>query len=195
MSGLSLVVLIMLWFGNVSSQQTAGMNESGISIEVHIAISNWFTEYARAVDRKQWDSFNMLFTDDAYLDYRSAGGKQGDLREIQRWLQTTLETYFPQSQHFIGNIDISQQNGTHLQAQAMYYNPMNMKWFPIRPAFVCGGWYHHNFTLVDGRWKSSGLFLEEMYSTLIPTIMFFMGFTILMCIFIFQRMSALFLKA
>ena len=42
-----------------------------------IAIGDLLTRYATAVDRRDWDLYRTVFTEDAHIDYTSAGGIAG----------------------------------------------------------------------------------------------------------------------
>ena len=46
-----------------------------------LAIEDLLTRYAHAVDRHDWDLYRSVFTDDAHIDYTSAGGIAGTLDE------------------------------------------------------------------------------------------------------------------
>ena len=43
--------------------------------------------YARAVDTKDTELYRSVFTDDAYLDYSSAGVIAGSRDEVADWLR------------------------------------------------------------------------------------------------------------
>ena len=51
-----------------------------------IEIDDLITRYATAVDTKDWDLYRTVFTDDAVIDYTSAGGIRGSLGEVVEWL-------------------------------------------------------------------------------------------------------------
>ena len=61
------------------------------------------TDYATAVDTKNFQEFNNLFTKDAHIDYTAVGGIAGNLQEIIQYLETALD-HFPNYQHLISNI-------------------------------------------------------------------------------------------
>src|ERR1700751_2057789 len=42
-------------------------------ISDELEITTLLTRYARAVDTKDWDLYRSVFTDDAHIDYSSAG--------------------------------------------------------------------------------------------------------------------------
>ena len=58
------------------------------------------TDYATAVDTKNFKEFNNLFTKDAHIDYTAVGGIAGNLQEIIKYLETALDR-FPNYQHLI----------------------------------------------------------------------------------------------
>ena len=47
-----------------------------------IAITDVITAYTRAVDTADWGALNAVFTEDAVIDYSSAGGPIGTLVEL-----------------------------------------------------------------------------------------------------------------
>ena len=61
------------------------------------------TDYATAVDTKNFQEFNNLFTKDAHIDYTAVGGIAGKLQEIIKYLETALNT-FQNYQHINYNI-------------------------------------------------------------------------------------------
>jgi SnoaL-like domain len=52
----------------------------------HHEITALLYRYARAVDEKDWDLYRSVFTDDAYIDYSSAGAAAGPRDEVADWL-------------------------------------------------------------------------------------------------------------
>jgi hypothetical protein len=45
-----------------------------IALPDRMAMEDLLTRYATAVDARNWDLLDSVFTHDAHLDYRSAGG-------------------------------------------------------------------------------------------------------------------------
>ncbi len=64
-------------------------------------------KYARAVDTRDWDLWRSLFTDDAVVDYSSAGAIAGSRDEVAAWLEQALSA-MQMMQHFI-----TQHRGRH----------------------------------------------------------------------------------
>ena len=67
------------------------------------------TRYATAIDNLDWELLDNVFTDDARLDYRSAGGVEGTYPEVRRWLAKVLPT-FDVTQHLVVNREFVLRN-------------------------------------------------------------------------------------
>ena len=78
------------------------MDLQGIADRLEIA--ELLARYARGLDTKDWDLWRSVFVEDAYIDYRSAGGIDGHRNDIAAWLEKTFAR-FPMSQHAITNIE------------------------------------------------------------------------------------------
>ena len=130
-----------------------------------LEINELLTRYARAVDRKDWDLFRRVFTDDAELDYTSAGGISGDLDTQVAWLTEAL-AQFPATQHMVANVGITFTDADHATVEAMFHNPMIM---PDKSAWVTGGWYHHEVARTTDGWRSAKLREESAYFSGMPT--------------------------
>jgi 3-phenylpropionate/cinnamic acid dioxygenase small subunit len=127
-------------------------------------IADLLTRYAKAVDRKDWDLYRMVFTADATIDYTSAGGIAGDLETQVKWLEEAL-AQFPATQHLIANIDISFGDVDSATVEAMFHNPMIVS---DSSSFVTGGWYHHDLVRTEQGWRSRSLVEESAYFSGMP---------------------------
>jgi len=87
-----------------------------------LEIMELLARYARGVDTKDWALWRDVFTEDAHVDYRSAGGLEGDRETVAQWLEASLAP-FPMTQHYITNVEIELDGDTAL-VRAMFYNPM-----------------------------------------------------------------------
>ena len=74
-------------------------------ISDRMEIEKLVTNYASAVDQKQFHRFRDFFTPDCFIDYTKAGGISGTLEEIISYLESALK-HFPNYQHMISNISI-----------------------------------------------------------------------------------------
>lgn len=119
-------------------------------ISDRLEIGDLLARYARAVDTKDWALWRTVFTEDAHLDYRSAGGPIGGREEVGTWLEEALAA-FPMTQHLITNVEV-QVEGDTAHARALFFNPMT---FPghDEPS-SCGGSYEHDLVRTPDGWRS-----------------------------------------
>jgi uncharacterized protein (TIGR02246 family) len=105
--------------------------------------------YARAVDTKDWQLYRSVFTDDARIDYSSAGIPPGSRDEIADLFRNAFEAV-PWTMHYITNIE-ADITGDTATVRAMFYNPMQL------PGMVeqscCGGYYFHDLVRTPEGWR------------------------------------------
>ena len=107
-------------------------------ISDRLEIEKLVTDYANAVDERNFEKFNELFTSDAFIDYTAVGGISGNLPEIIAYLHKALEP-FPNYQHLISNIAIDlESNSNEAAGKVMCFNPMVNK---QGQTFFLGLWY------------------------------------------------------
>ena len=78
-------------------------------ISDELEITALLNRYARAVDTKDWALYRSVFTDDAHIDYSSAGAIAGTRDEVADWLSQGFAA-IPMAMHYITNIE-SQVDG------------------------------------------------------------------------------------
>ena len=74
-------------------------------ISDRLEIQQLITDYANAIDSRNFDALDRVFTADAYIDYRALGGIDGRFPAIKEWLGEVLPN-FPRYTHLVGNIGI-----------------------------------------------------------------------------------------
>jgi 3-phenylpropionate/cinnamic acid dioxygenase small subunit len=110
------------------------------------------TRYAWALDSKQFDELDEVFTPDAHIDYTSSGGEAGAYPEVKAWLAKVLP-HFPAYQHLVTNKQIS-VDGDRATSRAEFYNPMVMaKQDGTTSIFFVGGEYHDELVRTPGGWR------------------------------------------
>ncbi|HTM86420.1 MAG TPA: nuclear transport factor 2 family protein, partial [Mycobacterium sp.] len=122
-------------------------------ISDELEITALLYRYARAVDTKDWSLYRSVFTDDATIDYTSAGAIAGTRDEVADWLANAF-TAIPMSMHYITNIEI-EVDGDTATVHAMFYNPMQLPSM-TRPSYF-GGLYHHELVRTASGWRSREL--------------------------------------
>jgi len=124
-----------------------------------IAISELLTRYARGVDSRDWELWKTVFTPEAQVDYRSAGGPAGRRDEIVGWLEASLRAV-PMTQHLLSNLEI-ELDGDRAKVRAMFYNPMLLP--GMAEHSFCGGYHHHGLVRTSQGWKSERLVEENLW--------------------------------
>lgn len=132
--------------------------------EDHLAITALLNRYARAVDTKDWELYRSLFTDDAVIDYSSAGAIVGSRDEVVDWFSENFGV-IPWSMHYITNVE-AEIHGDTATVRAMFYNPMQLPGMSEMSA--CGGYYHHDVVRTAEGWRSRRLREENVWFTNAP---------------------------
>lgn len=131
----------------------------------HSDIAALLYRYARAVDSKDWELYRSVFTDDAVIDYSSAGAVVGTRDEVVDWFAANFGV-IPWSMHYITNIEILETDGDTATVRAMFYNPMQLPGMSEQSA--CGGYYHHELVRTPDGWRSRSLREENLWFTNAP---------------------------
>ncbi len=74
-------------------------------ISDRLEIQQLLVDYSTAIDTRQFDDLDRVFTEDAYIDYRAMGGIDGRFPDVKAWLAQVLPN-FPAYSHLIGNFDV-----------------------------------------------------------------------------------------
>lgn len=119
----------------------------------HDEIAALLYRYARAVDSKDWQLYRSVFTDDAHIDYSSAGAAAGSRDEVADWLAAGFVA-IPWTMHYITNIE-ADIDGDTAAVRAMFYNPMQLP--GMAEQSCCGGYYHHDLVRTPDGWRSRSL--------------------------------------
>ena len=117
-----------------------------------IEIDDLLTRYATAVDTRDWDLYQTVFTADAVIDYTSSGGIRGGLAEVTAWLSDAL-SIFSMSQHMVTNRDI-RMTGDTATSHSYFYNPMGRtKRDGTLDLMFVGGYYRDELRRTGAGWR------------------------------------------
>jgi 3-phenylpropionate/cinnamic acid dioxygenase small subunit len=115
-------------------------------------IEDVLTRYAWALDTKQFDDLDDVFTPDAHIDYTSSGGEAGAYPDVKAWLAKVLPN-FPAYQHLVTNKQIT-IDGDRATSRAEFYNPMVIaKRDGTTSIFFVGGEYHDQLVRTPDGWR------------------------------------------
>ena len=127
-----------------------------------LAIESLLTAYAWALDSKQFDGLDAIFTPDAELDYTTAGGIKGSYPEVKAWLVSVLP-FFPAYQHLVTNKEIT-IDGDRARSRAGFYNPMGHdRADGTRAYFFCGGEYRDQLVRTVDGWRITNRFEQTVW--------------------------------
>lgn len=137
------------------------------SLSDHHQIRQLIVDYASAIDAKDFDALDAVFTEDAYIDYRAMGGIDGRFPQVKAWLRNVLPT-FPNYQHMVGNISV-QLDGNEARARTMCFNPMEVA-LPGGGTQVMflGLWYADRFVRTPNGWRMAERVEERSWGHNVP---------------------------
>lgn len=129
-----------------------------------IAIDDLLTQYATALDCRDWPRWRSCFSDDAWIDYTSAGGIAGTADEVGEWLAAVMP-HFAMTQHLVTNREI-EIDGDRARARSAFFNPLGV----ARPEgsltlYFDGGYYNDELVRTAAGWRIARRIEESSYST------------------------------
>jgi hypothetical protein len=121
-------------------------------ISDRIEIQQLLIDYSTAIDKRRFDDLDLVFTPDAYIDYRAMGGIDGSFPEVKAWLAQVLPN-FPVYAHMLGNFDVRIDRDTAL-SRTICFNPMVLGG-DRNQILYCGLWYDDDFIRTAEGWRMS----------------------------------------
>jgi hypothetical protein len=136
-------------------------------ISDRIEIHDLLVRYSHAIDTRNFDALDEVFTPDAFIDYSSMGGAKGRLPEIKEFLRKAM-AQFSGFQHMIANSMIELRGDT-ATGRTICHNPMVM----TRPdgsthVFYCGLWYVDALVRTPRGWRIRERVEEKCYFHNVP---------------------------
>ena len=121
-------------------------------ISDRMQIDDVLIRYTVAIDTKDFDLLDQVFTPDAHIDYTASGGIEGEYPNVKGWLANAL-SLFPTYQHFIGNTTHT-LDGDAARTRTYFINPMVFE----NPdgsnhVFTVGGYYVDRLVRTDAGWR------------------------------------------
>ncbi len=139
------------------------MAKSLQEISDRLELNDLLVDYTTAIDNKDIDALDHIFTQDAYIDYTAYGGIKGNFEEIKEFLQSALPL-FSATQHLIANSSIK-LNGDTATGKTMCFNPMVMKKEDGgEDMMILGFWYVDKFIRTENGWRIKERIEEAGYS-------------------------------
>jgi hypothetical protein len=127
-----------------------------------LAIQDLIARYPIAVDGRDWDALDDLFTDDARIDFTAFGGPAGDLASIKVFLRDALGG-FRRTQHMMGLPAIT-LSGDRATARTSCNNPMVIDGADGETSvWLIGLWYDDEFARTAEGWRFTSRKQERAY--------------------------------
>lgn len=117
----------------------------------HHEIQNLIAGYCDALDSRDWDAMDDIFTPDALVDYSATGGMKGNFQEAKAYLDRAL-AQFKGSQHLVG-LPVIKLDGDRATARTIVFNPMVIEHEGSEQVFFVGAWYIDTFTRTAEGWR------------------------------------------
>jgi hypothetical protein len=116
--------------------------------------------YCYAIDRRDWDALDDIFTQDATIDYSEMVGFRGTLAETKQFLAASMQQ-IAASQHIISTSQISIEGDT-AHGRTVCTNPMVLH--PSRHTMFVGLWYRDVFVRTPRGWRIQSRYEERCWT-------------------------------
>jgi 3-phenylpropionate/cinnamic acid dioxygenase small subunit len=131
-------------------------------ISDRIEIDDLLIRYTVAIDTKDWELLDTVYTPDARIDYTTSGGIKGEYPEIRAWLAEALAP-FTMTQHLISN-SVAKIDGDTASARTMVFNPMGTDdGKGGLNLFYVGAWYDDKLVRTPDGWRIAERFEEKAF--------------------------------
>jgi hypothetical protein len=123
--------------------------------------------YSHAIDTRDFDALDRVFTKDAFIDYTAFGGSAGGLEETKAFLRQALGM-FGGFQHMVATSQVK-LSGNRATAKTICWNPMVLKGGAGEPrVFFCGLWYHDEYLRTLDGWRITKRSEEKCFTHNMP---------------------------
>src|SRR5437660_706374 len=123
--------------------------------------------YSHAIDFRNFDELDDVFTPDAHIDYTVFGGPVGSYPEIKKFLVDTMPM-FSSYYHMVATSKVV-LDGDTATGVTICHNPMVL---PLPDGgehiFVCGLWYRDKYVRTAAGWRISERVEEKTYVQNMP---------------------------
>ena len=135
-------------------------------ISDRLEIQDLMVRYSYAIDNRDWDALDDVFTPDAHIDYSVFGGSVGNLAETKAFL-TEAMPMFTTLQHMVSGTTIA-FDGDTATAKTQCHNPMTMGDTENPDLMVCGLWYVDKLVRTADGWRIEERVEEKVYMKVFP---------------------------
>jgi hypothetical protein len=134
-------------------------------ISDRMEIQDLMVEYSHAIDNRNWDMLDKIFTPDAVIDYSEMVGIKGSVAEIKSFLAESIQQ-LSASQHIISTTQIKIE-GDRAHGRTICTNPMVLR--QDGHVMLVGLWYRDEFVRTDDGWRIKSRYEENCWRYNVPT--------------------------
>jgi len=134
-------------------------------ISDRIEIHDLLMRYSYAIDTRNFDALDDVFTPDAHIDYSVFGGSVGNLAETKQFLGEAMPM-FSTLQHMVSGTTITFTGDDSADTKTQCHNPMTMG--EDETLMVCGLWYVDKLVRTADGWRIKERVEEKVYMRIFP---------------------------
>jgi SnoaL-like domain len=133
-------------------------------ISDRLEINDLLVAYSHAIDFRNFDALDEVFTPDAHIDYSEMGGSAGSLEETKQFLRDNMKM-FAMFQHMVATTKLDFDGPDHARGKTICHNPMVIdKGDGETPhVFFCGLWYRDEFVRTKSGWRIKDRYEEKAF--------------------------------
>lgn len=132
-------------------------------ISDRMEIQDLLTSYSHAIDSRNWDELDNVFTEDAHIDYSEMGGSAGSLSETKEFLAKAMPG-FSSFQHLVATTKLDFEGNDLARGKTICHNPMVVdKGEGKTHVFFCGLWYRDVFVRTVDGWRIKERYEEKSF--------------------------------
>ena len=140
-------------------------------ISDRLEIQDLMVRYSYAIDNRDWDALDNVFTPDAHIDYSVFGGSVGNLTETKEFLAGAMPM-FTTLQHMVSGTTLTFHGDADApdsaDAKTQCHNPMTMGDTEKPDLMVCGLWYVDKLARTADGWRIEERVEEKVYMKVFP---------------------------
>ena len=135
-----------------------------------LEIQDLIARYSYALDSRDYDALDELFTPDAVLDYRATGAIRGTLAEMKTFVADAF-SMFAGTQHLTTQTMLTfADDGNTAVGKSACHNPMVFGGDLQPKMMVVGLWYVDTFERTPSGWRFKERVEELLYNTTVEKV-------------------------
>jgi hypothetical protein len=123
-----------------------------LTVDDRALIGDLVVAYAFAVDERDWKAFEALFTPDAHIDYRSAGGIAGTPAEVAAWMPQAM-SLFTWTLHSVSTHRLVATGADTAKGSLHMFARHGLIWEGATEVMDVNGFYHDEYVRTPAGWR------------------------------------------